>query len=292
MAENIFLLIFKSMRPAQWSKNLIMFAGIVFSKNLLNTELFSMVFFSFGIFCALSSATYLVNDIADYQNDRKNKLKKQRPIASGKLDRGYAAFIAGILVVFSLMVAWNFGMKFFLMCILFLSLQIMYSLVLKHIVILDVLSISFGFILRVIAGGIIISVAISNWLLICTTLISLLLALDKRRHELQKITEIHQRRKVLEYYDLPILDQMTSVVTASILLSYILYTISEETISHLGTDNLIYTIPFVLFGIFRYIFLSHKTEAAGSLENLYIDRPFVLNIILWVLAVVAILYLK
>ena len=247
------------MRPRQWTKNLLLFAALVFSKNLFHLPMLKDVFVAFIIFCLLSGSVYTLNDLIDLAQDRNHPKKSKRPLASGKLKPSTAIISGIILVVLSLANAFWLNTNFAWIAVGYFILQIAYSTVLKHVVILDVLAVSVGFVLRAIAGAEVIEVPISSWLLICTILLALFLALGKRRHELLLLENnaVHHR-KILYEYSPGLLDQMISVATASTVVAYALYTMSTETIEKFHTDNLKYTIPFVLYGIFRYLYLIHQ----------------------------------
>ena len=287
------ILILKSLRPGQWTKNLFIFAGILFSKNISNVPMLLKVTLAFFVFCALSGSVYILNDLADIERDRLHKAKSKRPLASGKLKEGYAIFALIIIVPISLALSYYLGLPFFILALTYLLLQLAYTFYIKHKVILDIFTIAAGFVLRVIAGAVVINVEFSSWLLICTVLIALFLGLSKRRHELIVTgKKAEQHRAVLVEYSPYLLDQMISVVTASTFIAYTLYTMSEETIKKFGTKNLIYTIPFVLYGIFRYLYLIHQKGKGGDPERVLVtDKPLVANILLWVATVGIILYL-
>ena len=287
-----FKAVLKSMRPKQWSKNLIIFAGILFSQNITELPMLLSVIAAFVIFCVISGAVYIFNDIADLDSDRKHPVKALRPIASGRLGVKKALAAMAALVLAGLCAAFYFGPYFFAAILAYLFLQLGYTLYFKYIVILDVFSIAAGFVLRVVAGALVIDVAISSWLIICTILLSLFLGFSKRRHELESMVEgaVHHR-KVLGDYSVYLLDQMISVVTASTVISYALYTMSDETILKFGTTNLIFTVPFVLYGIFRYLYLIHKKGEGGNPENILVkDIPLIADIFLWAATAALILY--
>lgn len=290
--KNIYL-IYKSLRPEQWIKNLFIFAGILFSQNFFNLALLLKVVLAFFTFCLLSGAVYILNDLVDLECDRRNDARSRRPMASGRLKPSFAVLSLVILIPLLLGLSYCLGIYFFLVALIYFLVQLSYSFYLKHIVILDVFAIAFGFVLRVIAGAVVISVEFSSWLLICTFLLALFLGLSKRRHELVIAGEKAQTdRKVLGEYSSYLLDQMISVVTASTVIAYIFYTVSPETITKFGTKNLIYTIPFVLYGIFRYLYLIHQKEKGGNPERILVtDKPLIINILLWVIAVGVILYI-
>lgn len=284
--------IFKTMRPKQWTKNLFVFAGIIFSQNLFNFPLLLKTVLAFFVFCLLSGSIYVMNDIADLNEDRHHPLKSQRPLASGRLKVSYAVWVLIFISLFSLGISFRLSPLFFLVALAYFMLQLAYSLVLKHMVILDVFVVAIGFVLRVIGGAIVIDVPISPWLIVCTILLALFLSLSKRRHELVLLNEeAKNHRKILAEYSPYLLDQMISVVTASTVIAYCFYTLSEETVKKFGTKNLVFTIPFVLYGIFRYLYLIHKKKVGGNPETVFInDRPLLIAVILWVITVGIILY--
>ena len=281
-----------SARPGQWTKNLLLFAALVFAERLFDFEAALRSSAAFVVFCALSSAVYLVNDVADRETDRKHPLKRQRPIASGAISASTALAAAAVAAVGALAGAFALGLPFGLIAASYLALQLLYSGPLKHMVILDVLTIAIGFVQRAAAGALVIDVEFSRWLLVCTILLALFIALAKRRHELTLLTDdASSHRPILGEYSPYLLDQMIAVVTASTLIAYIFYTISPETETKFGTTWLGLTIPFPLYGIFRYLYLVHRREGGGSPAELLItDRPLLLCIILWLVAVVLIIY--
>lgn len=280
------------MRPKQWTKNLFVFAGIIFSQNLFNFPLLLKTVLAFFVFCLLSGSIYIMNDIADLNEDRHHPLKSQRPLASGRLKVYYAMWVLIFISLFSLGISFRLSPLFFLVALAYFMLQLAYSLVLKHMVILDVFVVAIGFVLRVIGGAIVIDIPISPWLIVCTILLALFLSLSKRRHELVLLNEeAKNHRKILAEYSPYLLDQMISVVTASTVIAYCFYTLSEETVKKFGTKNLVFTIPFVLYGIFRYLYLIHKKELGGNPETVFInDRPLLIAVLLWVITVGIILY--
>ena len=287
-----YVLILESLRPKQWTKNLFIFAGLLFSQNILNFPLLLKAILAFIIFCFLSGSMYILNDILDLEQDKRHKAKSQRPLASGILKVPQAIMALAIFIPLLLGISYYLGLSFFLAVLSYLLLQIAYSFFLKHMVILDVFAIACGFVLRVVAGALVINVEISSWLIICTILLALFLGLSKRRHELMLLEKGAQNhRKVLGQYSPYLLDQMISVVTASTVVAYALYTMSAETIRKFDTANLIFTVPFVLYGIFRYLYLVHQTGAGGSPEHVLVtDKPLLIDILLWVIAVMIIVY--
>lgn len=286
-------LLIEAMRPRQWSKNLIVFAGLLFSRRFLDPRDALVVCAAFAVFCALSGTVYLINDIADADEDRRHALKRLRPIASGRLGARTAAIAAAATAALSLAAAFLIGPAFGVTSLAYFILQLAYSLLLKHVVIVDVLAIAMGFVLRAVAGGEAIGIAISPWLLICTILLALFLALSKRRHEIVLLEgDAALHRPILEEYSTYLLDQMIAVVTSSTLMAYVLYSLAERTQREVS-GTLYLTIPFVIYGIFRYLWLVHRKEEGGSPElTLFSDKPLLIDILLWVAAVGALLWLK
>ena len=294
MREMVLVEILKSLRPYQWTKNLFVFAPLIFSQNIFNAPYLFKTILAFSIFCLLSGAVYIWNDLRDVDADKLHPVKSQRPLASGRLSKTSALVSFVFISLVGLGCALLLNLNFFILALVYVLLQVLYSLWLKHVVILDVLLIAAGFLLRVSAGGVVISVDISEWILICTFLLALFIALSKRRHELVFLEEkASHHRPILEEYSPYLLDQMISVVTASTVVAYCLYTISEETVAKFGSSRLIYTVPFVLYGIFRYLYLIHKKGEGGSPESLILkDKPFLAGILLWIASVVIILYVR
>jgi 4-hydroxybenzoate polyprenyltransferase len=288
----LFLNLLLSLRPGQWTKNLFVFAALVFAERLTDGQAVARATAAFLIFCALSGAVYLINDVFDREQDQRHPSKAGRPIASGAVSATAAIVTAAVLGGAALSAAWALGWNFFATAATYVVLLSAYSAFLKHIVILDVLTIAAGFTLRAVAGAAAIAVPISHWLVVCTTLLALFIALSKRRHELTLLTDTAtQHRPTLEDYTPYLLDQMISVVTASTLIAYAFYTISPETTEKFGTTLLSLTIPFPLYGIFRYLYLVHRRELGGSpAEVLVNDRPLLVCVALWALSVIVIIY--
>ncbi|MEI6668131.1 MAG: decaprenyl-phosphate phosphoribosyltransferase [Acidobacteriota bacterium] len=283
---------FRSLRPEQWTKNFIIFAGLLFARELFNPVALGRTATAFVAFCFLSGVVYIFNDIMDREADRLHPVKSARPIASGALSPGLAGGIAAGLAVVALGMSFWLSRPFGAVAVGYLALQALYSGPLKHLVILDVLTIAIGFVMRAAAGALAIPVPISNWLLVVTILLALFLGLSKRRHELVLLADgATSHRPILGEYSPYLLDQMISVVTASTLVAYIFYCISPETSQKFGTDLLGLTIPFPLYGIFRYLYLVHRREGGGSPSQMLInDRPLLVCVALWALAVVVIVY--
>jgi 4-hydroxybenzoate polyprenyltransferase len=280
-----------SLRPHQWTKNLFVLAALGFSKHLFDGDAAMRAGAAFAVFCLLSGAVYLVNDLADMERDRLHPVKRTRPIASGALGVPAARTAAASLFALGLLAAFTLGPGFFLCALAYLALNLAYSFGLKDVVILDVLTIAIGFVLRAVAGAVAIQVVFSDWLLVCTILLALFLALAKRRHELVTLEDAAAHRRILVEYSPYLLDQMIAVVTASCLTAYAFYTLAPETVEKYRTDRLAFTIPFVIYGIFRYLYLVHRKEQGGSPTDLLLaDRPLLAAVALWAVAVVAIVY--
>jgi 4-hydroxybenzoate polyprenyltransferase len=284
--------VLESLRPHQWSKNLVVFAALALSKHLFERDPFLRVFVAFLVFCGLSGAVYLVNDLADLAQDRLHPRKRLRPLASGALSPGTARVAAVVIGAASLGLSALLGLPFAVLALLYVVLNLLYSFRLKHLVIVDVIVISIGFVLRAVAGAVAIDVAFSTWLLVCTLLLALFLALAKRRHEITSLLDgAADHRRALAEYSPYLLDQMISVVTASCLVAYAFYTLAPETVEKYRTDRLAWTIPFVLYGIFRYLYLVHRKEQGGSPTDILLtDRPLLLDVALWAVAILAIVY--
>ncbi len=290
----VFIEILRSLRPQQWIKNLAIFAALVFSRNFDVPSLVLRTAAAFVAFCFISSSHYIFNDLMDLEEDKLHPVKSKRPLASGRLKKGPAVAAMLVLGAAGLGLAAWLSLPFLFLGLGYIAIQVLYSVRLKHVVILDIFVIAAGFVIRVVAGGLVIRVSISSWLLICTMLLSLFLAMGKRRHELVILEgAAPSHRPILKEYNIVFLDQMISVVTASTLVAYCLYTISDETIAKLGTRSMIWTVPFVLYGIFRYLYLIHLRSEGGSPEHLIIkDKPLLLDIFLWGAASILILALR
>ena len=281
-----------SIRPGQWTKNLLIFAGLLFGLRLFDPIAVIDATLAFAIFCGLSGTVYLINDVLDRETDRQHPLKARRPIASGAVSVPLAIGTAAVVGVVGIIAAFAINLRLGIVSAAYLALLGLYSAALKHIVIIDVLTIAVGFVLRAIAGAVAIDVEISHWLLVCTILGALFIALAKRRHELVLLTDgATSHRPILSEYSPYLLDQMIAVVTASTLISYVFYTISPDTQQKFGTPWLGLTIPFPLYGIFRYLYLVHRREEGGSPADLLLtDRPLLACVVLWVLLVALIIY--
>ncbi len=283
--------IFDCLRVRQWTKNILIFAALIFSNHANQINYVTRSFVAFFIFSLGVGALYTFNDIHDLKRDREHPVKKHRPIASGRISvrTGWIFFL--VLGVLSLALSFLFDADFGLIVLLYFLLQLCYTLILKKIVIVDVFAISLSFILRVIAGAVVIHVYISDWILICTMLLALFLALSKRRHELILLNnKADGHRIILKEYSPYLLDQMIGVVTSATLVAYMIFTLSEETTAKFG--RMVFTVPFVLYGIFRYLYLIHIKEKGGEPEEILLtDIPLQLDILLYGLAALAVIYL-
>jgi 4-hydroxybenzoate polyprenyltransferase len=281
-----------STRPEQWTKNLLVFAGLLFGGRLLEADAVGRAVITFAVFCGLSAAVYLINDVADRDADQQHPLKRHRPIASAQVSVRLALTTAGVLAIASLAGAVLLSTGLALISGAYLLLLLLYSATLKHVVILDALTVAAGFVLRAVAGAVAVDVPIGSWLLVCTTLLALFLALSKRRHELTLLGESALwHRRILQEYSPYLLDQMIAVVTASTLIAYSMYATSAETAARFGTPWLGLTIPFVLYGIFRYLYLVHQKSGGGSPTSMLVTDPPLLGCVaLWALSLIAILY--
>jgi 4-hydroxybenzoate polyprenyltransferase len=280
------------MRPKQWTKNLLVFAGLVFAQKASDWHAVAEAAEAFLIFCALAGAVYLVNDCLDAERDRLDPVKRNRPVASGRLSPRSALAAAGVLTALGLAAAWFVAPGLLGICLAYVGISMAYSSYLKHLVIVDVFCVASGFVLRAVAGAVAVRAEVSPWLIICTLLLSLFLALCKRRAELVKLgDEAVNHRASLGEYSPHLLDQMIAVVTASTLMSYCLYTIADRTIQVVGSSRLLYTIPFVIYGIFRYLYLVHMRDSGGHPDKVLLtDRPLQTNLFLYLLTVALVLY--
>ena len=274
------------MRPKQWYKNILLFVGIVFSANVLNASMWIDVVLAFVLFCMLSSGEYLINDVIDRAGDRRHPLKRNRPIASGKLKVSYALLFAIVLMVVALLGSYlAINPQFFMLSASYVLLVLLYSLVVKHLVIADVLIIAFGFVLRAVAGCVAIGIFISPWLIVGTLLLALLLVFGKRRSELANLGgRAPARITSLSSYSLEMLDQLLSISTGAAIVSYLMYTFFA------GNYYMMLTAPCVIYGLFRYLFLMHHENIGDELEKIFKDKPTLINLAIWVLLVVIVLY--
>ena len=282
----------QTMRPKQWIKNVFIFGALVFDNKLFDPAYFLRTLAAFVMFCLVSSTVYIINDLGDIKKDRLHPIKRNRPLASGRLKPPVAVGgVVGILVVL-LPLAFALDLSFGIIALAYLVNNLLYTFWLKNVVIIDVLSIAAGFVLRVGAGvAVIPTERFSPWIYVCMTLLALFLGFGKRRHELALLaTDANNHRQVLEDYNLPFLDEMMGVVTASTVMAYATYTFSAEGLP--SNHSMMLTVPFVLYAIFRYLYLIHVRGEGGAPEEILLsDRPFLLDVTLWGILVVLLLYL-
>jgi 4-hydroxybenzoate polyprenyltransferase len=280
----------KTMRPKQWPKNVFIFTALVFVEQLFTLVPLLKTIAAFALFCLMSSTVYLINDVVDIEKDRQHPTKRLRPLASGQLKPAVAIAAAVLIPLITLPLSFLLDPYFGLVALAYLLTMIFYSFVLKNIVILDVLTVAAGFVLRAVAGAVAISVPISPWLYVCTTLLALFIGISRRRHELVLLAEnANEHRASLNEYSLPLLDQMIAVVTSATIIAYSLYTFSAPNLP--PNHAMMLTIPFVLYGLFRYLYLIHVENKGGTPEEIFLsDLPMMIALGLWALAVIAILY--
>jgi len=275
-----------SLRPRQWVKNVFIFAPMIFSLHMFQSEYLGRSLLAFVLFSLVTGGIYVFNDIMDREGDKLHPVKRNRPIASGRLSATIAGLAAAVLLAGTLLLIARFNRDFFLIAVFYVGLNVFYSLFLKSVVIIDTMVIALGFVLRVMIGGAVNQIVLYPWILISTFLLAIFLALIKRRQEFLKIQDLHPEqvtRKTLQSYNLGMLDQMISIATATTLISYIMYALSPDVQQKFHTAKLYYTVPFVIFGIFRYLFLAYaKGKGESPADIIYSDLPFTLNIILWI----------
>lgn len=287
-------------RPKQWTKNIFVFVALVFSKELLIPSAVLLSLRAFLVFCATASFVYVMNDIADRDRDRLHPKKRLRPIASGEISLTAGYIIASVLLAMVIVLSLGLDWRFVWCIIVYLLMNLAYSFYLKDVVLIDVFVIAIGFMLRVVGGALVLNVPRSSWLILTTMFLSLFLAIAKRRGELVTLstdavdlTAIPAHtRKVLEHYSIEFAEQMTTICAAGFVFSYALYTVSDRTVKMFGTENLIFTTPFVLYGIFRYLYLLHKKQLGESPTDIVLsDVPMLLNFAAYAIAMLAIIYL-
>lgn len=283
----------KLLRVPQWIKNLFVFVPLLFSKHFFDKNYFILSLAGFIIFCLTSSLVYIINDIIDIEADRVHPVKKERPLPSGKITKKQASITAFIIFLIIISSGMNFNPHFLALIGTYLLLNLFYSLKWKHIVLVDIFCIAAGFMIRVIAGAYIIEVEISSWLLLTTMFISLFLAIMKRKSEFSNSQNIENsaNRKVLTHYALDFTNQISTIAASAVIICYALYTVSQRTVAIFGSENLIYTTPFVVFGIFRYMYLVYMNQQGeNTTEILISDLPMIFNIIFYILTTILIVY--
>jgi len=282
----------KLLRPHQWVKNTFVFVGLLFGHAWGDAALLTASVCAFAAFCALSSAVYVVNDWIDREQDRAHPVKCRRPLASGQVGGLAAAFLAVGCLALGLGLAAYVGTPLVLIALAYLALNLVYNLGAKHVVLLDVFIIAAGFMLRILAGTLGVGLSPSHWLLLCGFSLTLFLGFAKRRAELTALRgrDAASHRRVLSHYSPAMLDKMIAVVISAVVVTYSLYTVSPETIALHGTHNLIYTVPFVLYGLFRYVFLLHRREGGGDpAVELLRDRHLQMAVLGWLAVTVVML---
>jgi len=273
------------LRPKQWTKNLLLFAALLFSFEEIRTETILATLLGFILFSLVAGCVYILNDFVDRDRDRQHPVKKYRPMASGQVNPSHALLFGIILLILSVGTAFMMNPLFGVLCIVYFLLNVSYSFVLKHLVILDMMTIAAGFVLRAIAGGVLIHVPFTPWFLICTMLLSLFLAIGKRRNELTLLEgNTGSHRKVLDNYSITLLDQFNTIVTTATIISYSLFTFTSD-----RTIHLMWTIPLVIYGMFRYLYLIHMKNQGGSPDRvLFEDKPILITVTLYVISVITI----
>jgi 4-hydroxybenzoate polyprenyltransferase len=282
------LVLLRLMRPHQWVKNAFVFVGLLFGHSWHDPLLVTQAVTAFVAFCLMSSAVYTINDIVDLEQDKNHPKKCKRPLASGSVSVQSAIFLASLLVVLGLLLAYHVSQIVLMILIGYALMNIAYSLRLKHVVILDVFIIATGFMLRILAGTLGIGIPPSQWLLLCGLMVTLFLGFTKRRAEIIALTEDKaSHRKVLEHYSPVLLDKMIGVTAAGLIMSYSLYTMNPDTIRIHNTANLIYTVPFVMYGVFRYIYLLHHQSRGGDPSHDLVRDPHLFIVVgAWLLATI------
>ena len=281
----------RACRPKQWTKNALLFFGLIFALKLQDPLLVTRAVAGFAVFCAVSSGVYLVNDLADIEKDRQHPKKRHRPLAAGIITPVQTIVLAIVLFAVSIAASIALGRTFAGLVILYAAMMVAYSFKLKNIVLIDVFVLAAGFVIRAVAGAVVVSVPISPWLYVCTVLASLFLGLGKRRQEIVLLSEgAGNHRRILEEYSIPLLDQLIMIVTSSTIMGYSLYTFSAD---NLPTNHaMMLTIPFVLYGVFRYLYLMYQKNAGGSPDEVLLsDRPLLASAVLWLIVAGAILYI-
>lgn len=281
-----------SLRPHQWVKNSLVFGGLIFSRSLFRWEVVWLSLGAFLTFCLASSGVYLLNDLRDLEGDRRHPTKRLRPLAAGVLSPMAAGATMAMLLVASAFAALSLGTNFAMVLGAYLLLNVAYSMGLKRVVILDVMAVAAGFVLRALAGAVVIGVQASPWLILCTLMLALLVGFGRRRHELSLLqSEARNHRPCLEGYSVQFLDLMMAVSGAAAVVTYGLYTMADETVAHFGSRSLVLTTPWVVYGVFRYLYLVHQRMEGGDPAHLFVtDAPSLVNALLWVMAVFFIIY--
>ncbi|MGQ9534498.1 MAG: decaprenyl-phosphate phosphoribosyltransferase [bacterium] len=278
-------------RAEQWVKNIFIFAGLIFSREFHQPEKIGITLLGFVIFSFLCSAGYIINDIIDRKEDRHISTKINRPIASGRIKVHNALILSVILIILTFLASFRININFFYVVFAYIGLSILYSLVIKYFAILDVLVIAIGYVLRSVAGAVIINVDISSWLILCTFLLALFIILSKRKAEIRMLgSDAIKHRRVLFHYSVDLLNQMIAIAISACVVTYCIYTLSPDTISKFHTRNMVFTVPFVIYGLFRYLYLTEKKSGTDMPNRVLIrDLPMMVNFILWGITCILIL---
>jgi len=281
---------FSLLRVKHWIKNFFVFAPIIFSGNLFNKTLFLKTLLTFFLLSILSSGLYILNDIFDLSSDLEHPEKRNRPIPSGKVNKNFALTLSIILILLSIIFSIFLNYRLSLIFIFYLILNFLYSLIIKKLVIIDVFVIAINFILRIYSGSIVTDITVSNWLILCTLFLSLFLGFAKRRFEIVLLGEnAHKHREVLSNYSVELLDKIIVILSTATILSYALYSVSPETKEKFG-GGFIYTIPFVLYGILRYLYLIYEKKEGEPTKLVTEDIPLLLTIFIWITISILIIY--
>ena len=281
----------KLLRVKSWAKNFFVFVPVVFAKLLFDADTFYIIVMGFFTFSIASSAVYVLNDIVDAPKDAIHPLKMDRPIASGKISKKHALVLGAFLYLLLALITFKMNLSFMIIIWIYVFINMLYTTLLKQIVIVDIFCIASGFMLRVIGGGLLISVYISKWLILTTMFLSLFLAVMKRRVEIANSPDAKEQRTVLKDYSLNFIDQIVAMTGSGVILSYALYSVADKTVEKFGTERLIFTTMFVIFGIFRYMYLVYKKDKGENvIEVLITDPPMIINLILYVSSAVFIIY--
>jgi 4-hydroxybenzoate polyprenyltransferase len=283
---------FRLLRPQHWIKNGFVLAPVIFAEKMLDPHSLVLALSAFAVFCVVSSGAYVFNDVVDRERDRSHPLKMNRPVASGAVSVQRANIIGTVLSIAGILAAFSIGKGFLGTVILYLMLQLAYNGIFRKVVILDIFIIAIGFVLRALGGSVAIGVEISPWLILCTLLVALFLGFSKRRHEIVLLGDSAvEHRMILGEYSIQFLDQLIGIVTATTIVSYAIYTLSPEVTTRLGSRYMILTLPFVVYGIFRYLYLIHIHEKGGSpTKDLMADGPLLICILLWGALSVGLIY--
>lgn len=285
------LVYFHLLRLKSWAKNFFVFVPAVFAKMIFDADTFYTTVLGFATFSIASSAVYVLNDIVDAPKDMIHPLKKNRPIASGQISTKQALVLGSFLYLFLALITFKMNLSFMIIVWIYVFINILYTAFLKEMVIVDIFCIASGFMLRVIGGGLLISVYISKWMILTTMFLSLFLAVMKRRVEIANSPDAADQRTVLKEYSLNFIDQIVAMTGSGVILSYALYSVADKTVEKFGTERLIFTTVFVIFGIFRYMYLVYKKDKGENvIEVILADLPMVINLVLYVASALLIIY--